>query len=627
MGPTTRKHLLDSGMTLNDKWEILEHIASGGKGEVYRARQTNLDREVVVKTISIEYLAEFGDDPQEVETELNRFHREAMAMAQIRHPHVVQVYDQDSAVITKEGEELTVHYVVMEYIDGPTLRITMPDAGFHDNEKKICDWIRDYFIPVLEGIEPIHSLGIVHRDIKPENILLDGSVPKITDFGIAGGVRWPELTRSYHVEGTITYMAPEQFMDLAETDERGDVYALGKILYEVIEGRMVDSKTACPLKGVCLSNAVTPFLKKLDVVIQRATAENKEERIPCVKDFREELENIICEAEECQRPLFKGLQRREIFVLGYILGFIVVVFVASHIYHHIFMEEEFAPRGTLHSDLNPKEAAPTKPIVGKDGLLMRLVPGGLVKAPSYLGPKTQDSFQIAPFYMDETQVTNLKYIEFLNQEISKIVVQGNEIIGNGMQWARLGPVYGTYEPIIFENGRFVLSDPSYGSYPVVNVTAIGASAYAQFYGEKLPTEFQWFQAVVAGADNKKTAGQNQLSPSSGSSDLETEMQNWMGGYADQASGPGKSSFIRGHSQVPYPVLMTEPNSLEIRGLNANVSEWGIRSRLAKDSREQYVVLGGLRGSMVKDDVLMPGVAQDPTGAFVDVGFRCVVDPK
>ena len=99
MTSNTKTPLLDDGTILNGKWEILEHIATGGKGEVYRAQQTNLDREVVVKIVSTDYLAELEDDGQEVETEIERFHREALAMAQVRHPYVAQVYDQDVATI------------------------------------------------------------------------------------------------------------------------------------------------------------------------------------------------------------------------------------------------------------------------------------------------------------------------------------------------------------------------------------------------------------------------------------------------------------------------------------------------------------------------------------------------
>ncbi len=111
---------------------------------MYRARQTNLDREVVVKTISTEYLAEFGDDQEEVQTEIQRFHREALAMAQIRHPYVLQVYDQDAATIVKNGDEVTVQYVVMEYVPGArTLRDTMLEAGYKDNERDLRQWIRN----------------------------------------------------------------------------------------------------------------------------------------------------------------------------------------------------------------------------------------------------------------------------------------------------------------------------------------------------------------------------------------------------------------------------------------------------------------------------------------------------
>ncbi len=102
LSPTTKIPLLANGTVINGKWEILQHLATGGKGEVYRAQQTNLDREVVVKIVSTGYLAEFGDDKQEVETEIERFHREALAMAQVRHPYVAQVYDQDAATILKD---------------------------------------------------------------------------------------------------------------------------------------------------------------------------------------------------------------------------------------------------------------------------------------------------------------------------------------------------------------------------------------------------------------------------------------------------------------------------------------------------------------------------------------------
>lgn len=286
--------VLEGGMVLGSKWEILRPVARGGKGELYLARQINLDREVVVKIISSDYLVEFVDDREEIRTTINQFHREARAMAQVRHPNVVQVHDKDSTVIDQKNTELAVPYVVMEYVPGPTLRSTMPPNGFGEDEQGIRDWIRSYFLPILDGIETIHKRGIVHRDIKPENVLIDdGSNPKIADFGIAGGDRWQQLTRSRDVEGTILYMAPEQFLDLGESDVRADVYSLGKILCEALCGNMAQKKTAVPMRTVCLPNPATPFLKRLDQIIRLSTAEDKERRIPSVRDLRQRLENLL----------------------------------------------------------------------------------------------------------------------------------------------------------------------------------------------------------------------------------------------------------------------------------------------------------------------------------------------
>jgi len=288
--------LLENGLILDSKWEILGHIATGGKGELYLARQINLDRQVVVKTISSDLLMKCDEDREEIHTTINRFHREARAMAQVRHPNVVQVHDKDSTVIARKDTEIAVPYVVMEYVPGSTLRSTMPSMGIGENEQEIRDWVHNYFLPILDAIETIHKRGIVHRDIKPENVLMDGSNPKIADFGIAGGVRWQQLTGSHHVEGTISYMAPEQFLDLRETDVRGDVYSLGKILYEAVCGNMAESKTAVPLRTVFLPNPATPFLEGLDHIIQESTAEDKEERMPSVKVLRQRLEGLFDES-------------------------------------------------------------------------------------------------------------------------------------------------------------------------------------------------------------------------------------------------------------------------------------------------------------------------------------------
>ena len=294
MNTNNKALLLEKGDILNEKWEICEHIATGGMAEVYRARQIKLDREVAVKVLSQEFLDSFEGDENEIKIALERFDREVKAMAQVRHSNVLQVYDHDRAVVKRNGGELSIEYIAMEYIPGPSLRSALLPEGMQTNEKEIRDWIRKYFLPILDGVEMVHGLGIVHRDLKPENVLLDGLIPKITDFGLAAGKQWKPVTQSHHVAGTAPYQAYEQFIDMGETDVRADIYSLGKMLYEVVIGKM-DKKQALFWKTARLPDPNTRFLKRLDRIIQQATAEDKSERTPSVDILRQAILALLDE--------------------------------------------------------------------------------------------------------------------------------------------------------------------------------------------------------------------------------------------------------------------------------------------------------------------------------------------
>lgn len=283
--------ILNTGMILDDRYVILEFIGRGGMGEVYRAHQLNLSRDVAIKIISQEWLESLEDDEEEVECALDRFQREVEVMAQVRHPNVVQIYDYGSASIQKDGEKLVIKYIAMEYIPGATLRFTMSEEGSSPDEDAIKTWLVDYFLPVLDGVQAMHKLGIVHRDLKPGNILLDDTTPKIADFGLARSCRLTPVTRSIDVKGSPLYMSPEHFVDLKRTDTRADIYSLGKVLYEAIDGKL--SSETIPFKSVRLSNLDTPFLKALDGIIHTATAEDREERLDSVKKFRDALLEAI----------------------------------------------------------------------------------------------------------------------------------------------------------------------------------------------------------------------------------------------------------------------------------------------------------------------------------------------
>ena len=119
------------GTVIEGKWVVLECIGKGSMGEVYRAHQLNLQRDVAIKVISQELLESIEENEQEVETALQRFRREVQSMARIRHPNVLQTYDHGSAVVQRGANEYPVEFIVMEYIPGDTLRYTMSEEGFY----------------------------------------------------------------------------------------------------------------------------------------------------------------------------------------------------------------------------------------------------------------------------------------------------------------------------------------------------------------------------------------------------------------------------------------------------------------------------------------------------------------
>ena len=290
MGKTTN-NLLKAGTLLNDKYLILEFVAKGGMGEVYRAHQLNLKRDVAVKVISQEWLESLDGDTEEINTALERLRSEVHAMAQVRHVNILQIYDFGSVSVQQEEKEIAVEYIVMEYIPGKTLRHTMSEEGFHPDEHEIKNWISDYFLPVLDGVQAMHMLGIVHRDLKPENVLMDGETPKIADFGLARSSKMTPITRSIDVKGSPAYMSPEHFFDFKKADKQADIYSLGKILYEAVMGKLTSEKL--PFKQVSLPEPATSFMQKIDGIIRAATAEDKEDRPDSVEQLRNNLVRII----------------------------------------------------------------------------------------------------------------------------------------------------------------------------------------------------------------------------------------------------------------------------------------------------------------------------------------------
>ena len=550
--------LLAPGQVLAGRWEVLEHIATGGKGEVYRARQPKLEREVAIKVVSRELLEAYQGDEEEIAAELERFRREVLAMAATRHPNVLQVYDFEQAQVRAGGRERSLDYIVMEYIPGPTLAATIPEQGLAGQDKALGDWIRRYFLPVLEGVEHIHAQGIVHRDLKPSNVMLDGQVPKISDFGLVAGGRWQPVTRSHHVIGTLAYMAPEQYMELDQADQRADIYSLGKILYNAAVGSL-GKETMKPLQAVSLPRTDTPFLKALDRVIRRATAEDPAQRYASVAQLREALLRLPGLAPA-------GREGRGKLALALGLAGLLALLLAWGVWYHF---ENAAPRpGPASAPPAPAGSAAQAPppeIKGRDGATLRLVPAG--KAP--------DGTPVAPFYLEATPVTNHQFVEFLKAVKERLVVADGVVKGEGKPWLLLGEVRKGVEPIVYEGGRFRIKDSTLAAHPVLKVTAYGAAAYAARNGRRLPTPAELARAAALAPSeaalpaSASPAGDGQMA----------SMHAAMTPAGEKASpAPGEPAYV--------PVTQYASNRLGIRGLSSHLGSW------AREPGGRFLVVEG-----------------------------------
>ncbi len=253
------------GQTLDGRYLVEERIAVGGMATVYRAVDTRLDRELALKVMH----PRLADDAVFVE----RFIREAKAVAKLAHPNVVGVFDQ--------GTDGTYVYLAMEYVAGCTLRDVLRERGALQVHAAL-----DIMEPVLAALGAAHRAGLVHRDMKPENVLIgdDGRV-KVADFGLVRAIDTKTSASTGVVLGTVSYLAPEQ-IGHGTVDQRADVYACGVVLYEMLTGRKpYDGDT--PMKvmyqhvneDVPPPSAVVPTVPPLlDALVARACARPQQQR-------------------------------------------------------------------------------------------------------------------------------------------------------------------------------------------------------------------------------------------------------------------------------------------------------------------------------------------------------------
>lgn len=272
--------MIIKGQKINDRYEIIRLIGEGGMANVYLALDTILNRYVAVKVLR----GDLANDEKFV----RRFQREAISASSLSHPNIVEMYDV--------GEDNGQYFIVMEYIEGKTLKSLIKKRGALSIPE-----VLDIMLQISSGLACAHNSYIIHRDIKPQNILIldDGRV-KITDFGIAMALNKEEVTQTNSVMGSVHYLPPEQANGSGSTI-KSDIYSLGILMYELLTGKL-------PFKGenaveiaikqmkeqipsVCKENPEIP--QSIENIILKATAKNPKNRYDSVNEMYEELKSCM----------------------------------------------------------------------------------------------------------------------------------------------------------------------------------------------------------------------------------------------------------------------------------------------------------------------------------------------
>ena len=268
-----------TGKVLNNRYELVERIGGGGMADVYKAKCRVLKRWVAVKILKDEFVND--------EEFLERFEREAYAAGSLNHPNIVSIYDV--------GREGNIHYIVMEYIDGITLKEYIRQNG-------ALPWqeAAEIAISVLSALHKAHRHCIIHRDIKPQNILMTSdNVPKVTDFGIARAASTSTITMKVDTVGSVHYSSPEQARG-GYTDEKSDIYSVGVTLFEMLTGRVpfdADNPVSVALKHIeeepqPPSKFAPGIPEAMDEIVLRAMKKSKTERYDSALQMIAELDHL-----------------------------------------------------------------------------------------------------------------------------------------------------------------------------------------------------------------------------------------------------------------------------------------------------------------------------------------------
>ena len=275
--------MLQKGMYLQDRYEILEPVGAGGMSDVYKAKDHVLNREVAIKVLK----KEFTEDMSFV----TKFRREAQSAAVLEHPNIVNIYDV--------GSEDGLYFIIMEYIEGITLK-----SYIERKERLNYKEVLSIAIQVGRGIQAAHEKGIIHRDIKPQNVIIskEGKV-KVTDFGIAKAVS--SNTINAEVMGSVHYTSPEQARN-GMVNCQTDIYSLGIVMYEMITGHVpYDGDTTVAIAIQHLQSDIIPpsqYVEDIPIsvekIILKCTMKSTDKRYESMEDLLLDLKKALVNPDE-----------------------------------------------------------------------------------------------------------------------------------------------------------------------------------------------------------------------------------------------------------------------------------------------------------------------------------------
>ena len=283
--------MITKGQKINDRYEIVKSIGEGGMANVYLAYDIILNRKVAIKVLR-------GDLAND-EKFIRRFQREAIAASSLSHPNIVEMYDV--------GEDNGTYYIVMEYVEGRTLKQLLKKRGNLTTSEVI-----DIMLQLTDGIAHAHDSYIIHRDLKPQNIMIadDGAI-KITDFGIAMALNSTQLTQTNSVMGSVHYLPPEQASGKGSTI-KSDIYSMGIMFFELITGKLPfkgDNAVEIALKhmkdDIPSVRKINPNLpQSIENIVLKSTAKNPKNRYNDVKEMYNDLKVALNE-ENLNQPKYE----------------------------------------------------------------------------------------------------------------------------------------------------------------------------------------------------------------------------------------------------------------------------------------------------------------------------------